>query len=189
MWYHLHEIVYIPTQVAHTVSIWLTLSLAFWRYEVLKNGRHQRRKNGRRCHQVINDLWDKQFHSFGILIDYTMFLEWQERCTRTIAMAYIGSVLLCIPSFITFGIQSEPIKNISLTINQTQPPTASYWSSSSAPLQLPEAVIYKVDLNRIAKNHDGIIHKVVSQFSSSSSSCLRRDSKIYWRKSLFLFGL
>jgi hypothetical protein len=107
-----------------------------------------------------------------------MFLEWQERCTRTIAMAYIGSVLLCIPSFITFGIQSEPIKNISLTINQTQPPTASYWSSSSAPLQLPEAVIYKVDLNRIAKNHDGIIHKVVSQFSNSSS-CLWRDSKIY----------
>lgn len=40
-------------QVAHTISIWLTLSLAFWRYEVLKNGRHQRRKNGRRCHQVI----------------------------------------------------------------------------------------------------------------------------------------
>lgn len=38
--------------MAHTVSIWLTLSLAFWRYEVLKNGRHQRRKTGRRCHQV-----------------------------------------------------------------------------------------------------------------------------------------
>ncbi|EFX79023.1 putative neuropeptide G protein-coupled receptor, partial [Daphnia pulex] len=107
------------TLVAHTVSIWLTLSLAFWRYEVLKNGRHQRRKNGRRCHQ---------------------------RCTRTIAMAYIGSVLLCIPSFITFGIQSEPIKNTNFTINHTQLPTASSWSSSSTPLQLPEAVIYKAHL-------------------------------------------
>ncbi|XP_032777570.1 LOW QUALITY PROTEIN: uncharacterized protein LOC116916429 [Daphnia magna] len=120
------------TLVAHTVSIWLTLSLAFWRYEVLKNGRHQRRKNGRRCHQ--------------------------ERCTRTIAMAYIGSVLLCIPSFITFGIQSEPIKNNDFMINQTLSKASSWGSSTSPPLQ-PDVVIYKVDLNRIAKNHDGIIHK------------------------------
>lgn len=74
-------------------------------------------------------------------------------------MAYIGSVLLCIPSFITFGIQSEPIKNNDFMINQTLSKASSWGSSTSPPLQ-PDVVIYKVDLNRIAKNHDGIIHKV-----------------------------
>lgn len=75
-----------PFQVAHTISIWLTLSLAFWRYEVLKNGRHQRRKNGRRCHQVnifvrqldillnwhIEFLFDAEKFSFGLALTGTM---------------------------------------------------------------------------------------------------------------------
>lgn len=62
-------------QVAHTVSIWLTLSLAFWRYEVLKNGRHQRRKAGRRCHQVTS-LFLARFISSrtSFLLRYVVFI-------------------------------------------------------------------------------------------------------------------
>lgn len=87
----------------------------------------------------------------------------QERCTRTIALAYIGSVLLCIPSFITFDVEQQlvTINSDGLTINQTHL-TAPSWGSSLVPPtdNSSMALIYIVNLNPIAKNHDGLIHKV-----------------------------
>lgn len=92
----------------------------------------------------------------------------QERCTRTILLAYLGSVLLCVPSFITFGIEQQQVM-INGDANHTLP---SLFSSGASPVVLsPQpsvphhdaaaswAVIYTVDLNPIAKKHDDLIHK------------------------------
>ena len=90
----------------------------------------------------------------------------QERCTRTILLAYFGSVLLCIPSFITFGIEQQQVM-INGDANHTLPSLlSSPGAPSSAQPLVPHhdapnwAVIYTVDLNPIAKKHDDLIHKV-----------------------------
>lgn len=101
-----------------------------------------------------------------------IFLVIQERCTRTIAIAYIGSVLLCIPSFITFGIEQQQVIIGGVDLNGLASnytvflPTMSPALAVSSPAPSVEgaaasiAVIYKVNLNPIAKTHDGIVHKV-----------------------------
>ena len=105
--------------MTHTVSIFLTVFLAFWRYDVLKSGRG----NG------------KDGSS-------------QQRCVRTIVAIYLGSILLCIPSFVTYGIEQEEIKGDSLA-----PASSDY-------------VIYKVNLTPIAKHYDGLFHKVSPSLSN-----------------------
>ena len=79
----------------------------------------------------------------------------QERCTRTIAMAYIGSILLCIPSFITFGIEQNKMPTPNDGLNRTLSTTPETAAAG--------IVIYKVDLNPIAKKHDDFIHKVTTK--------------------------
>ena len=61
----------------------------------------------------------------------------------TIASAYLGSIVLCIPSFVTFGIEEQEIED-------PHDPSA------------PNLMIYKVDLSPIAKQHDNLVHKVMS---------------------------
>ena len=59
----------------------------------------------------------------------------------TIVSAYLGSIVLCIPSFVTFGIEQQEI-------GDPLDPSA------------PNLIIYKVNLNPIAKHHDDLVHKV-----------------------------
>ncbi len=59
----------------------------------------------------------------------------------TIVSAYLGSIILCIPSFVTFGIEQQEI-------GDPLDPSAA------------NLIIYKVNLNPIAKHHDDLVHKV-----------------------------
>ena len=97
-------------QVAHTVSTWLTLSLALWRYKVLKKGGRNQRKSKRS----------------------------QKQCLWTIMAAYIGSIILCVPSFITYGIQTKEIQD--------------------------NVVVYVVHLSAVAKLNDGLLLKVNQKY-------------------------
>ena len=173
------------------MSIWLTLSLAFWRYEVLKNGRHhQRRKSGRRCHQVrrtlncsadadaagVQKLWRTQYKK-QTTPNKSFFLGIQERCTRTIIMAYVGSIVLCIPSFVLFGIEQQQV-TVSGTVGNHSIGLESNSSDTAATAGLLQGnvsiLLYKVNLNPIAKNYDGLIHKVWPVLSPIRRNRFRR---------------
>ena len=95
------------------ISIWLTLTLAIWRYNALRSGCQLRRGQ---CEQ--------------------------KRCTIAIVIAYVGSILLCIPSFVTLGIEPKEIQN---------PTSPSHDNIASK---------YVVNLNSIAKENDDLLYKV-----------------------------
>lgn len=69
------------TQVFHTISIWLTLTLAVWRYLSV-------------AHPLSSRSW------------CTL-----DRALLAIAIAYVGSPILCMPLYLTFTIQERNMTN------------------------------------------------------------------------------
>ena len=92
-------------------------------------------------------------------------------------MAYVGSVVVCIPSFVLFGIEEQPAYLDSMNASKS---TSTAWNTSQtfgeglsnfSPLGHSTnasnnfnftyiTFLYNVNLNPIAKDYDGIIHKV-----------------------------
>jgi len=100
------------------------------------------------CNFVLKDFKKNNFLQL-------CFFPPQERCTRTIITAYVGSILLCIPSFVTFGIEQQEV-----AVEQQSAWWTKNTSSSVRSVPPPTTFIYKVNLNPIAQNYDGIVHKV-----------------------------
>ena len=95
-------------------------------------------------------------------LECTFYFFLQERCTRTIITAYVGSILLCIPSFVTFGIEQQEVASID--------PLNGQWNNEST----TPTFVYKVNLNPIAQNYDGIVHKV-RHFLLFVSASIRKE--------------